>query len=197
MNRIASKKQIVLASLVAALGVAVYLNYQFAQPGGSYVASSGTMDPSRVTDEENYGDATFVDTKTAIESHLGAAASDNNSSSNSEYFAQAKLSRSKSRDEAVEALKTMLSDQELTLEQKSALTDQATHFANAIEVEGKIENLLLAKGFEDCMVYYDNNKVDVILQSAQLEEQQVTQIRDVILDETDVAVENISIIPLD
>lgn len=192
MNRIASKKQIVLASLVAALGVAVYLNYQFAQPGGSYVASSGSLDSSQLQEEENYGDATFVDTKTAIESHLSAVSSDN-----SEYFAQAKLSRSKSRDEAVEALKTMLSDQELTLEQKSALTDQATHFANAIEVEGKIENLLRAKGFEDCMVYYDNDKVDVILQSTQLEEQQVTQIRDVILDETDVAVENISIIPVD
>ena len=30
MNMIVGKKQIVLASLVVALGVAVYLNYQFA-----------------------------------------------------------------------------------------------------------------------------------------------------------------------
>ena len=40
MNMIIGKKQIVLASLVAALGVAVYLNYQFADVDGEYIASS-------------------------------------------------------------------------------------------------------------------------------------------------------------
>lgn len=190
MNMIVGKKQIVLASLVAALGVAVYLNYQFANVDGEYIASSSD---SAAQEEENYGDATFVDTKTAIESQLSSGTTLANSS---EFFAEAKLTRSKSRDEAVEALKTMLSDEELTLEQKSALTAQATEFAQAIEVEGKIENLLRAKGFEDCMVYYDTDNVDVILYTEDLLEEQVTVIRDIILEETDVAVQNISIVPL-
>ena len=46
------------------------------------------------------------------------------------------------------------------------------------------------------MVYYDENKVDVILKEDNLQEEQVTQIRDVILDETKVAVEDIAIIPI-
>ncbi len=191
MNKIIGKKQIVLASLVAALGVAVYLNYQFAAVEGEYVASSAE---GNVKQEENYGDATFVDTKTAIESHLSAA--EVVAADSSEYFSEAKLSRSKSRDEAVAALKTMLSDGELTTEQKSALTTQATEFATAIEVEGKIETILKAKGFQDCMVYYDAEKVDVILHAADLMEEEVTQIRDVILEETDVAVQDISILPI-
>lgn len=188
MNMIIGKKQIVLASLVAALGVAVYLNYQFATVDGEYIASSGNE--TVIVEEENYGDATFVDTKTAIENQLSAVSVSN------EYFSEAKLTRSKSRDEAVEALKTMLSDEQLTLEQKSALTQQATDFAQSIEVEGKIENLLKAKGFSDCMVYYAEDKVDVILKSSDLLEEQVTQIRDIILEETDVAVQDISIVPI-
>ena len=193
MNMIIGKKQIVLASLVAALGAAVYLNYQFAAVEGEYIASSG--DNTVTAQEENYGDATFVDTKTAIENQL-TTVSDTIALDSSEYFSEAKLTRSKSRDEAVEALKTMLSDEQLTLEQKSALTQQATDFAQSIEVEGKIENLLKAKGFTDCMVYYDENKVDVILKADDLLEEQVTQIRDVILEETDVSVQDISIVPI-
>ena len=192
MNMIVGKKQIVLASLVAALGVAVYLNYQFAETEGEYIASSSD---SAVQQEENYGDATFVDTKTAIENQL-TSTEEMTALNSSEYFSEAKLTRSKSRDEAVEALKTMLSDDELTLEQKSALTEQATHFAQAIEIEGKIENILKAKGFEDCMVYYDVDNVDVILKADELLQEEVTQIRDVILEETDVAVQNISIVPI-
>ena len=192
MNMIVGKKQIVLASLVAALGVAVYLNYQFAETEGEYIASSSD---SAVQQEENYGDATFVDTKTAIENQLTSTEA-MTALDSSEYFSEAKLTRSKSRDEAVEALKTMLSDDELTLEQKSALTEQATHFAQAIEVEGKIENILKAKGFEDCMVYYDVDNIDVILKADELLQEEVTQIRDVILEETDVTVQNISIVPI-
>ncbi len=192
MNMIIGKKQIVLASLVAALGAAVYLNYQFADVDGEYIASSANTDNKQ---EENYGDAAFVDSKTAVEHHLSTGETailvDN-----SEYFSEAKLTRSKSRDEAVAALKTMLSDEALTLEQKSALTSQATEYAEAIEAEGKIENLLKAKGFQECMVYYDVEKVDVILRAEDLLEEQVTQIRDIILEETDVAVQNISIVPV-
>lgn len=187
MNMIVGKKQIVLASLVAALGVAVYLNYQFAAMDGEYIASSGD---AAVQQEENYGDATFVDSKAAVENQLTVV------SSNNEYFAEARLNRSKSRDEAVAALKTMLSDEELSVEQKSVLTAQATEYADAIEVEGKIENLLKAKGFEECMVYYAEDSVDVILRAEELLDDEVTQIRDVILEETDVAVQDISIVPI-
>ena len=192
MNMIVGKKQIVLASLVAALGAAVYLNYQFADVEGEYIASSANTENTQV---ENYGDAAFVDTKTAVEHHLNTGETVV-LTDNSEYFSEAKLTRSKSRDEAVAALKTMLSDEELTMEQKSALTVQATEFAEAIEAEGKIENLLKAKGFADCMVYYDVKKVDVILRAEDLLEEQVTQIRDIILEETDVKVQDISIVPI-
>nr|WP_303841587.1 hypothetical protein [Anaerotruncus colihominis] len=50
MNMIIGKKQIILASLVVGLGLAVYINYQFAQSDGSLTATSA------IESDKNYGE---------------------------------------------------------------------------------------------------------------------------------------------
>lgn len=66
MNMIVGKKQIVLASLVAALGVAVYLNYQFAGEDLELVTANTTQQTAvegaleETQEQEHYGDAQFV-----------------------------------------------------------------------------------------------------------------------------------------
>ena len=55
MNMIIGKKQIILASLVVGLGLAVYINYQFAQSDGALTATSA------IESDKNYGDAQLVD----------------------------------------------------------------------------------------------------------------------------------------
>ena len=52
MNMIVGKKQIVLASLVVALGVAVYLNYQFAGEDLNLVTANTTAEEISVDDEK-------------------------------------------------------------------------------------------------------------------------------------------------
>lgn len=174
MNMIFRKRHIVLASLVVALGIAVYLNFSFTNENGKFKASD-------VAASENYGEAEFVDGVASVPR-------------DEEYFAQAKLNRSKSRDEAVEALETMLSKTDLEVEQQSDLLNEATSVAESIKTEGKIENLIMAKGFEDCMAYYDGESVDVVVKTAGLEADQVSQIKDIIISETSVGAENISIV---
>ena len=46
------------------------------------------------------------------------------------------------------------------------------------------------------MVYCSSDKVDVIVKSPELQENDVVQIRDIILEQTQVPVENISIVPV-
>ena len=192
MNMIVGKKQIVLASLVAALGVAVYLNYQFASEDLELVtAGAGEESPFaeevslEEIEEEHYGDAQFVDSQELTEV-----------SAQEEYFSKARLSRTRTRDEAAAALQVMLSDTALNQEQKEELTAQASAMAESIAAEGKIETLMEAKGFEECMVYCSNSKVDVIVKAEDLQESDVVQIRDIILSQTKVPVENISIVPV-
>ena len=192
MNMIVGKKQIVLASLVVALGVAVYLKDL------DLVTANTTAEEISVEDEkqENYGDAQFVDSKDVEEQSGEDSVSTSAEVGDSEYFSQARLTRTKTRDEAAETLQVMLSDVNLAQEQKDELTAQANALAQSIETEGKIENLIKAKGFEECMVYCSSDKVDVIVKSPELQENDVVQIRDIILEQTQVPVENISIVPV-
>lgn len=55
LNMIVGKKQIVLASLVMILGVAVYLNWQFAKNDGQFDLTTGNT-----VSNKNYGDAALV-----------------------------------------------------------------------------------------------------------------------------------------
>ncbi len=178
MNMIISKKHIVLSALVLALSVAVYLNWEYVKTNGdtfentSKIAVSGEVDGEEGTDADEtaaYGEA---------------------------YFAEAKLSRTKSRDEAADALKYMLEDANLTTDQMTELTLQAAAIAESIEVEGKIENLIKAKGFEDCMVYLEDDKIDVLVKCDGMTDSEAAQIKDVILGEVEVPNKNISIIEI-
>lgn len=196
MNMIIGKRQIILAALVVGLGIAVYLNWQY---------TSSNMDlPVTETLEEgsaNYGEAQYVDspgipaTETA-----GPEAADINESinfdeaDNESFFVEAKMSRQKARDEAVETLAVMLEDASLESDQKAELALRAADLANSIEVEGKIENLIKAKGFTDVMVYYDTQRADVMVKTDGLMASEAVQIRDIILKETAIPAENIAII---
>lgn len=178
MNMIVGKKQIILSALVLALGIAVYLNYQYSKVGGDEFPLTDAATVGAAANEES------LDGELDVESYGEA------------YFAEAKLSRSRSRDEAVEALSTMLSDADLDADQKAQLALEAAAIAKSIETEGKIENIIKSKGFTECMVYYDTEKIDVIVKADQegLTDEQVAQIQDAILGEVEVPSEKISIV---
>lgn len=191
MNMVLRKRHIILASLVLALGVAVYLNYQFAQTGNNFVQTANSQST------KNYGDAQFVDKSVSSEAQEGESSSQADSASTqsaSEYFTAARLSREQSRDEAVETLGQMIAQEGIDQQQKDSLTMQATQIAQTIETESKIENMVKAKGFAECMVYLDGENANVSVQTEGLLPEEAAQIKDILLRETDVPVQNISIV---
>lgn len=192
MNMIIGKRQIVLATLVLGLGVAIYLNWEFSK---SQNVNSLTKSVNSI---KNYGEAEFVKNTAGNSAVGGDCCEEKNiavlSTKTDEYFAQARLNRQKSRDEAIEALKKMLENENADQKQKDKLINDATVLSKAIESEGKIENIIKAKGFSEAMVYIQNEKVTVIVKSKGLKDSQAAQIKDIVLTETDVDLENISIV---
>ena len=184
MNMIVSKKHIVLSALVLALSVAVYLNWEYVKVNGdsfentSKVAVDGAV--------EGAAPGIPAEDKGADEAAAYGEA----------YFAEAKLSRTKARDEAADALKYMPEDADLTTDQMTQLTMEAASIAKSIETEGKIENLIKAKGFEECMVYLEEDKIDVLVKCSGMTDSEAAQIKDVILGEVEVPDKNISIIEI-
>lgn len=163
------KGHVVLGALVLALGAAVYLNWDYMKQNDYVAAGTEINAPEDGQNTANYGDA---------------------------YFVSARLSRTQSRDEAMDALKYMLEDSALEEGAAAVLAQQAQSLARTIETEGKIENIIKAKGFTDCMVYLDSEKVDVIVRSNGLTDSEAAQIMDAVMSEVDVEESNVSIIEI-
>ena len=71
----------------------------------------------------------------------------------------------------------------------------ATMAENAVK-EARIENLVVAKGFADCVTFINEEGVNVIVQKTEngLGEEDVAKIRDIVMSETDFAADVIKII---
>ncbi len=186
MNMVLNKKHIILAALVLALGVAVYLNFVFA-------GKNKLVDPNGLPADKNYGDAELVDDRDETDAGDGEQAV-----SASSYFEEARLSRTRARDEAIEALQQIFSDLNANTaegeEQAAEATMKALGIAQSIESESKIENLILAKGYEECLVYISDSAADVVIKSDGLLANEVAVIKDIILSETNLTAESIKIL---
>ena len=182
MNMIIGKRQIILAALVLGLGVAVYLNWQYTRLS---VELPVTELLEWETGPATYGEAQYVGF--ALPGDDGGDAA---------FFVEAQLSRQRSRDQAAETLAVMLANADLTSEQRAELAMRAVDLAESIETEGKIENMIRAKGFADVMVYYDSRRADVMVRTEGLLSNEANQIRDIILRETSITPQYITIVEI-
>lgn len=101
------------------------------------------------------------------------------------FFEQARLSRSKARDEALDAIKKTLKSSELTDEEKKQITSELEQQVSSITTETTVENLIKAKGFADCVVSLTRDRADVTVMTENdaLTAEEVTRIRDAVLNQ--------------
>jgi len=70
---------------------------------------------------------------------------------------------------------------------------EAVNVSQLSESESKIESLIKAQGFEDCVVYLDGETASIVVRSDGLLSSEAAQIKDILLSEVEVASENIRI----
>ena len=114
----------------------------------------------------------------------------------SEYFAEARLTRQVSRDEALELLQTAATAETASQETIDSAMNAISAMATSSMKEAQIENLLIAKDFDDCVVYIGNGTVTVAVPapSEGLTEEAVARITDIICSETEYQAAQLSII---
>ena len=114
----------------------------------------------------------------------------------SEYFAEARLTRQVSRDEALQLLQTAAAAETASQETIDSAMSAISAMATCSMKEAQIENLLIAKDFADCVVYIGNDSVTVAVPapSEGLSEEAVARITDIICSETDYTAAQLSII---
>ena len=113
-----------------------------------------------------------------------------------EYFAEARLTRQVSRDEALELLQTAASSESASQETIDSAMNAISRMAACSMQEAQIENLLLAKEFDDCVVYIGEDAITVAVPAPMegLSEEAVARITDVICTETSYGPEQLNII---
>ncbi len=107
----------------------------------------------------------------------------------SNYFARARYERDCARSEAVELLTVSAIDGE----KSTALEEKIALYAQNADNESAIENLVLAKGFDDCVAFVDENGVSVVVKADKLDSASVSKIKDIIIGQTGVMATKIKI----
>lgn len=180
-SAILGKRQVVLATLIFALSIAIYLNWQFSNSGEGFDITGA------LTSSKNLGDAQFVG-NTSEDSDNSTA-----SMTSTEYFNNARLSRQLSRDHALEVLKSVVDDETADADAKNEAVAAVAQIAKNITLEDELETLIKAKGFEDCVVTIEANQITAAVKTEGLVQSEVMQIRDIIIGNTDFKTENIKV----
>ena len=178
------KKRGAIYSVVALmLCVAVYLNWYYTKTGEDYGSATDYQADGKVLGESILVDNVKEDTETA-------------GNDGGEYFSQARLSRQQARDEAVSILTKTAESETATQEARTAASTAIKVMADNAVVESRIENLVIAKGYVDCVAFVNENGVNVIVAKTEngLAETDVAKIRDIVLSEAKVTADLIKII---
>ena len=187
------KRQVIIATMVLALGVAVYLNWQFT--GDKTLRATETVGTVK-----ELGESQFVNNPSGIVSSSDvttdgeSAATTATNSTAAKYFAEARLARQKARDEAIELLNGLVKGAETSDKAKTEAVTQAAALAQGMEGEVAMESIIKAKGFADCMVYIQNENCNVIVMAEELLPSEAITIRDVISTQAKIPFENIKIV---
>lgn len=112
------------------------------------------------------------------------------------YFAEARLTRQVSRDEALQLLQTAATAETASQETIDSAMNAISAMARSSMQESQIENLLIAKNFADCVVYIGTDSITVAVPAPEegLSTEAVAQITDIICSETDYQAAQLSII---
>lgn len=147
---------------------------------------SKTVKPvlSSITDKnKTIGEATYVDATTEP-------------TTQNEYFSSARVERQKARDEALENLKSIAKNSNVSEASKKEANEKINKISTYITIENKIETLVKAKGIKNCLaiVSDDGQNVQIVVDSEKLEDKTVLQIKEIAIDQLGCSYENISII---
>lgn len=188
------KKGAVYSVVALMLCMAVYLNWSYNR---QETETGGFKTMEEFETSKMLGEAALVDGDAAGEMRADGVDDTPTAGTVDEgYFAQARLSRQQARDEAVSILNT-------TAENEAAGEEASREASAAIQVmaqsamqESRIENLIIAKGYADCVVFVNEAGVNVIVNGPDggLQDSDVAKITEIVMAETGCAASAVKII---
>ena len=179
-----NKKQIVMRALSLVVCVAVFLNWKFLQTDS--ITDDVSVSNEQSNDEQTDGEEVK---KLGEAQYVSSVVEDTN-----EYFTGSRLTRQQSKDKAIELLESVIENEASSAASIEKANAEITEIATQTELEGKIESLIKAKGFEDCVVFLGSETANVVVRSDGLSAVQAAQINEIVVSETEVSAQKIKIV---
>ena len=190
------KRNAVVAAIAVFVCAAVYLNWSYEQEteagktlGQSTLVGGETDDPliSSAGDEEGGGAA------------LTGAGEESPAPAAGDYFATARLNRQQARDSALSLLQDAAAREDADETVKEQVNTTIQTMADYTVTEAQIENLVIAKGYADCVAFIGEEDLSLAVAAPEggLTDADTAKIVDVVNQTAGFTADQIKIIPVE
>lgn len=176
-----TKRNIMVVTVLLFVCAAIYLNWSYNNSWGKAdTAMVEAEDAAMEAAEEAYNETNSLSEKA------------------SSYFADARLNRQVSRDEALDLLESTAENKDASQETIDSAMKSISAMANYSLQETQLENLLIAKDFADCVVYMTDDAITVAVPAPAegLSEASVARITEMVTSETGYTAAQLNVIEI-
>lgn len=213
--KLLKKNQVIIYVIALMLVVAGYLNFTASDDLKSAVQTSSTEE--ELAKMANIGDAQLVSSNVVVEEEIKQEIVENtvadntvnntineetvytnsettkDNKDNDEYFSKSKLERDKMYSQMLETYEKVLNSSNSLETQRQSATEEIKKINNTKNSIMICENLILIKGFENCVIFVNGASVSIIVEDDELSVEEVAQIQNIISREMNAQIENIHI----
>ena len=174
------KQNLLILAVVLFVSAAAYLNYNY---------SKSSTDVGKILGESALVSGPVTDEELSEGEDAAAFGAQKN------YFDKARLNRQESRDSALNILKETLGQEGVSKDVLDETNKEISAIAANTMKEASIENLIIAKGYRDCIAFINDEKASIVVapMGEKLEKSDVAKISDIVMEETGYAAEKIKI----
>lgn len=208
MMKIIKKNQLTILVLSLMLITAGYLNYNDKMQNSTEVAAIGdaTLVSSNLSNkvenkienqsnviENNTINSTTEEVASSISVTEETVKTNSQSTNKEEYFTSSRLERDTMYSQMIESYQKILDSTTTTEKQKASAQeeiDKINKVKNAIMIS---ENLIKTKGFEDLVIFSNDDSISVVINKEELNKEDIAQIQSIIAREMGAKIEDIHI----
>ena len=172
------KRNMITVIILLFICVAVYLNFDTTAP---------------VSDDVRVEDALGQEEGVQNEGNESEAVKDT-----VKYFEEARMEKQKARDSAITTLKAAVNEENISQSSRDRAAESIETISTGAVSETRIETLIKAKGYADCVALINETGVNVIVSAPEegLSAGDTTKIKDIVVGETNVLPSQIKIIEI-
>jgi stage III sporulation protein AH len=187
-KNIVATKAFITVGCVVLICVAVFVSTLVSPAPDNAVDGNG--------EDRVLGNTVLVDAETKNEAADTEADADANANPETadDFFAMAIINRTQVRDSALEVLREIAANPDTLPDAKEDALSSISAIADDMTAEANIETLVRAKGIEECVAVISGASCSVIVNTSGLNAEELTQITDIVYEQTGISVANITVV---